>query len=111
MGNCRSLYKNIVKDYTIFLKNRFGGVIPITANNDDNAYTIKQKLLKQLNYRFMDEANIRLFYNGLQLNNADLIKTFNITNNMSLHYSITIDPVQKEPISLTNSLSPTIRSP
>jgi hypothetical protein len=94
MGNCRSLYKQVSTDYTIFLKNRFGGIIYITANTNDSVYIIKQKLLKQLNYKFMEETNIRLFYNGLQLNNADLLKTHNITQEMSLHYSITIDPVE-----------------
>jgi hypothetical protein len=113
MGNCRSLYTTISKEYTIFLKNRFGGIIPITAHNDDSVYIIKQKLLICLNYRFMNESNIRLFHNGLLLKNAELIKTYNITNKMSLHYSITMDPLEKESIS-TNpgedsvfSLSPT----
>lgn len=116
MGNCRSIYTTISKEYTIFLKNRFGGIIPIIVNNDDTVYSIKQKLLRQLNYRFMDESNIRLFQNGVPLKNAELIKTFNITNKMSLHYSITMDPLEKESIS-TNpgedsvfSLSPTIRA-
>ena len=113
MGNCRSIYTNISKDYTIFLKNRYGGIIPITANNEDTVYSIKQKLLLCLNYRFMEESNIRLFYNGVLLQNNELIKTYNKLGKLSLYYSITMDPLEKEPFS-TNpgersvfSLSPT----
>lgn len=113
MGNCRSLYINISKDNTIFLKNRYGGIIPITANNEDTVYIIKQKLLKCLDYRFMEESNIRLFHNGLLLKNTELIKIYNKPGKLSLYYSITMDPLEKEPFS-TNpcersvfSLSPT----
>lgn len=110
MGNCRSLYRYTSNDYTIFLKNRFGGVITITTNKMDTVYSIKQKLLKQLNYRFMDESNIRLFYTGQQLNNAEMLKKYNINHEMSLYYSITIDPLEKESIPLDFSLDPTRRT-